>query len=427
MTLDMILALGVLAFMIILMMTEKLGFGAPPLLACLLLVVFGLSTVPEAFAGFANSTVIMIAGFMVVMAGLLKTSFIARLQATLVSLVEKGGFKSYALLVILVMLGASIMGTGATGYYVMLIPLVAAIPYNKALPTSKLVMPLGFASNHPLIPLNVALQYGVLISVLETSGIRDNVTVVNLATVSFFVSLAYLIWSLVAFPILPDHEIEIEGVEDTKEEAEEKGSLLSSTQERITVIAFFISVIGMMFMDYLGDVAYVIPFLAGFVILAVDVLDFDEFRNHMMSPIVVLTAGVIGVADALGKTGFSNLIGDFVADNLANNLSPVLLVLIFAILTSATATLTGSTIGTIYIFAPIAVATFQSLGLSPLAAASAIVLAGWNGHFLPLDGLPAMLYGAGQYKITEFWKYSLPMYFIRIIGLTIGAMIVFPF
>lgn len=427
MTLDMILALGVLAFMIILMMTEKLGFGAPPLLACLLLVVFGLSTVPEAFAGFANSTVIMIAGFMVVMAGLLKTSFIARLQATLVSLVEKGGYKSYALLVILVMLGASIMGTGATGYYVMLIPLVAAIPYNKALPTSKLVMPLGFASNHPLIPLNVALQYGVLISVLETSGIRDNVTVVNLATVSFFVSLAYLIWSLVAFPILPDHEIEIEGVEDTKEEAEEKGSLLSSTQERITVIAFFISVIGMMFMDYLGDVAYVIPFLAGFVILAVDVLDFDEFRNHMMSPIVVLTAGVIGVADALGKTGFSNLIGDFVADNLANNLSPVLLVLIFAILTSATATLTGSTIGTIYIFAPIAVATFQSLGLSPLAAASAIVLAGWNGHFLPLDGLPAMLYGAGQYKITEFWKYSLPMYFIRIIGLTIGAMIVFPF
>lgn len=426
MTIEMILALVVLVIMIVLMMTEKLGFGAPPLLACLLLVVFGLSTVPEAFAGFANSTVIMIAGFMVVMAGLMKTSFITRLQTMLISLVEKGGYKSYVLLIVLVMLGASVMGTGSTGYYVMLIPLVAAIPYNKALPTSKLVMPLGFASNHPLIPLNVALQYGVLVSALESAGVGENLTIVNLSFVSFFVSIAFLIWSMVAYPLLPDHEIDIEGVENTNNKETDKTTALDPKKERITVIAFFISVVGMMLMDFLGDVAYVIPFLAGFVLLAFDILDFDEMRNHMMSPIVVLTAGVIGVADALGKTGFSTLIGDFVAVNLADNLNPILLVLIFAILTSATATLTGSTIGTIYIFAPIAISTFQSLGLNPLAVASAIVLAGWNGHFLPLDGLPAMLYGAGQYKITEFWKFSLPMYFIRMVGLTIGAIVVFP-
>ena len=43
MTMEMILALGILVLMIVLIMSDKMPFGAPPLLACLLLVVSGLS------------------------------------------------------------------------------------------------------------------------------------------------------------------------------------------------------------------------------------------------------------------------------------------------------------------------------------------------------------------------------------------------
>lgn len=39
MTMEMILALGILVLMIVLIMSDKMAFGAPPLLACLLLVV----------------------------------------------------------------------------------------------------------------------------------------------------------------------------------------------------------------------------------------------------------------------------------------------------------------------------------------------------------------------------------------------------
>ena len=74
MTLQMILALGILILMIVMIMSDKFAFGAPPLMACLLLVVTGLSTVQEAFAGFINPSVVMVAGFMVVMAALMKTS-----------------------------------------------------------------------------------------------------------------------------------------------------------------------------------------------------------------------------------------------------------------------------------------------------------------------------------------------------------------
>ena len=48
MTLPMIIALAVTVLMIILIMVDKLPFGAPPLLALLLLVVFGVTDIKTA-------------------------------------------------------------------------------------------------------------------------------------------------------------------------------------------------------------------------------------------------------------------------------------------------------------------------------------------------------------------------------------------
>lgn len=82
--------------------------------------------------------------------------------------------------------------------------------------------------------------------------------------------------------------------------------------------------------------------------------------------------------------------------------------------------------GSVFIFAPIAIATCTSLGLNPTAAAVAVVISGWNGGYMPVDGMPAMILGMGNYKLPEFWKFSVPMYLIRIVALTAGAVLVFP-
>lgn len=425
MTIEMILALGILVFMIVLIMSDKLAFGAPPLLACLLLVVTGLSTVQEAFAGFVNSSVIMVAGFMVVMAGLMKTSLIGRVQSTMISLVNRGGYKSYVLLLIVVMLGASLTGSGSTGYYVLILSLVSMIPYNKKMPTSKLMMPLGFATNHPLLPFNCALFYGVTVSVLETAGYKETISMPKFAIVNFILAMGFLVWSLIAYRLLPDHPITEPGEEDKKEEAE--AVVLPAWKENLTIALFMLSVAGMMMMNTLGDASYVIPGLAGAILLVINVLDFKEVRDSMGAPVILMTAGVIGVADALANTGFTAMIGDLVADTIGTNFHPFFLVLIFALLTSTCATFTGSNMGSVYIFAPIAIATTISLGLSPVAAATAVVISGWNGGYMPVDGMPAMIMGMGKYKLPEFWKYSVPMYLIRIVALTIGSVVVFPF
>lgn len=45
---------------------------------------------------------------------------------------------------------------------------------------------------------------------------------------------------------------------------------------------------------------------------------------------------------------------------------------------------------------------------------------------MPIDGMPAMIMGMGNYKLSEFWKFTIPMYFIRLLALTIGCVVMFP-
>ncbi len=37
-----------------------------------------------------------------------------------------------------------------------------------------------------------------------------------------------------------------------------------------------------------------------------------------------------------------------------------------------------------------------------------------------------MAFGMGKYTMVEFWKFTIPMYIIRLLFLTAGALIVFP-
>lgn len=425
MTLQMVLALAVLIFMIVLIMFDVLPFGAPPILACLLLVVLGLSDVQGAFAGFVNNSVVMIAGFMVVMAALQKTSLITKVKNVILTMVEKGGYKSYVILVVVAMLGASLVGGGNTGYYVLILSLIATVPYSKKLPNSKLLMPMGFATNHPLLPFNVALYFGVAKSVLETAGFTETVSMAKFSVVNFVMNTAFLVWCIVGYKLLPDHPIG-DASDADKARAEAELEAMPAWKEKVVIVAFVVSVIGMMLMNQLGNAAYVIPGICGAVCLFVGALDFSEVRNSMGAPVILMMAGVIGVADALANSGFTAMIGETMANVMGTNVNPFIVILVFALLTSTCATFTGSNMGSVYIFAPIAIATCMSLGLNPIAAAAAVTVSGWQGGYMPIDGMPALIMGMGNYKLPEFWKFTIPMYFIRIIALCIGAVILFP-
>lgn len=446
MTVPMIFALAITVFMIVLIMIDRLPFGVPPLIACLLMVVFNVVPINVAFSGFANATIVMLASFMAVIAALQKTDLVSGFKQMISRLASKGGFRAYALIIVFVMLGCSIFGTGSTAYYVLVIGLLSTLAYNKKLPPSKVLMPAGFAANHPMLPFNVALQYGIVVAVLEATGVSERVDLVRFSLVNLVLSLGFLVWCFVAYRMLPDHPITNDepvadpaleggdssprggGIADAAASATATiiAPVLTRRKQMAAYVSFVIAIAGMISYSYIGDAGYAVTGLSVAILLITRVLNFSEIRDAISQPIILMSAGVIGIAEALGATGLTQLVGETVAALLGGNVSPFLLVFSFCVLTSVLATLTGSTIGTVYVFAPLAIATCVGLGLDPTAAAVAIVIAGWNGHFLPIDGLPAMVMGVGKYSLLQFWKFTIPMYFIRLLALTAGALLLFP-
>lgn len=424
MTIEMFTALAILVIMIAMIMSDKFSFGAPAMVACALLVVTGISTISEAFVGFTSSNVVMLAGFLAVMAGLEKTRCMSQLKTLMGKFAAKGGFKSYVILVIIVMIGASIIGPGQSAFYVTVIGIVSTIPYSENLPNSKLIMPLGFATQRPLVPVNIAYFLGFTTSVL---GAEYTISAPRYSVMMAFMGVGFLIWLLIGYFVLPNHDIH-DGIEIdlTALEDDDEKDLLPQWKETVTYVVFGISIVGMMCSSLIGEVAYIVPAMAAGVLCLINVLTFDETIKNLFCPLIIMTACVIGVANALDSTGFTAMVGNAVAGVVGGDVSPFLLILAFCFLTSACATLTGASIGALFIFAPIGVGTCVSLGLDPTAMAAAVTVSAWGGGFLPIDGLPAMILGKGKYKMSDMFKFTIPMYFIQIIALAIGAVVAFP-
>ena len=351
---------------------------------------------------------------------------INKVKDAMTKLVEKGGFKSYVALVIVVMLGASILGMGSTAFYVLIFSLVVTMPYNEKLPGSKLMLPLGIASNHPLIPINVALQYGVAISVLSAAGLEQGISMVQFALVTLFLSAGFLVWAIIGYRFLPSHPVAEPTLENADALSDQGPAAMEPWKETATILAFVVSIVAMMLVDQLGQLSYVIPGACAIFTLLIKVLDFNEFRDNLFSPIILMTAGVIPVANCLADSGLSTLVGDTVAGIMGTGIPPLVLLLVFTVLCSTFACFTGSQVGIVMIFAPLAIAVCQGLGYNPMAACVAVTLSGWAGHYMPIDGLPAMAYGMGKYTMVEFWKFTIPQYIVRLVFLCVGALIVFP-
>ena len=423
MTIQMIITLAIVIGMIVMIMSDKFAFGAPPLIACVLLVLTGCATMSEAFAGFVDKNVIMIAGFMVVMAALEKTSLIDKVKATMFNMASKGGYRNYILLLIVVMLGASVMS--GTGYYVLVLSLVSTIPYNKNLPISKIFMPLGYATYNPIVPVNMAFYVGLVASLLESSGVTGTaVPLLVYSGIKLVSSIAFLVWAVIGYRFLPDHPIAEAGAQASEQKSE--GEKLSRWKEIVVYIAFVVNFVAMIFLDKLGEPGYAIPGVIAAVLFVLGILNFKEVRNNIASPLILMMAGVIGVAGALANSGFTAMVGDAVAGALGTSVSPFFIVLVFTLLTSLSATFTGASFGSLFVFAPIAISACVSMGLDPTAVAVACVTAAWINWIMPIDGMPAMILGMGKYKLVDFWKFTLPLYVIQILVLCGACVIVFP-
>lgn len=286
---------------------------------------------------------------------------------------------------------------------------------------------MAFASGKALIPVSVAFFMGMAVSLLESAGMTVTVAMPKFSLMVFISSVGFLLWTLFAYRLLPDYDIQADG-QDKKESAVaqvQEGTQLPQWKEICTYLAFAVSVAAMM-ISSLGEISAILPCLATGFLCLIGVFDFKEARANLFSPLILMMASVIGVANALADSGFTTMVGEAVASAMGGHVSYFVLTLVFCLLTSACATLTGASMGALFVFAPIGIATAMSLGINPTGLACAMAVSAWSGGFLPIDGMPAMALGMGKYKLSQFLVYAVPMYLIGILFLSIGAVIAFP-
>ncbi len=141
MTAEMLTVFVILAITIALFVSDRLRLDLVALLALLALALTGILTPTEAFAGFSDPLVIMIAALFVVAAGMFRTGLAERFGRVLGRLAGTGRARATAV----VMLGTSVLSAfvSTTGTVALLLPVTTTLARRAGLSPSLLLLPMA--------------------------------------------------------------------------------------------------------------------------------------------------------------------------------------------------------------------------------------------------------------------------------------------
>ncbi|VEA46215.1 sodium/sulfate transporter [Salmonella enterica subsp. arizonae] len=139
----MIWVLSLLVIAVVLFATGKVRMDAVALFVIVAFVLSGTLTLPEAFSGFSDPNVILIAALFIIGDGLVRTGVATVVGAWLVKMAGSSEIKMLVLLMITVAgLGAFMSSTGVVAIF---IPVVLSVSMHMQTSPSRLMMPLSFA------------------------------------------------------------------------------------------------------------------------------------------------------------------------------------------------------------------------------------------------------------------------------------------
>ena len=141
----MYITLAILVIASAFFMMGKIRSDLVALSSLLLLVLFGILSPEEALSGFSNSVVVMMIGLFVVGGAIFQTGLAKMISNKLLKLAGKSELKLF----VLVILATSFIGAfvSNTGTVALMLPIVVSMAMSANINSSRLLMPLAFASS----------------------------------------------------------------------------------------------------------------------------------------------------------------------------------------------------------------------------------------------------------------------------------------
>lgn len=396
MTIDMWIAIGLFVWVFVALIWH---IADPIIVGISIPVVLSLTKIVnpnQAFADFANTTVIFFMSMLVLGAAIFKTGLADFIGTAIINMVGKTEKKlTLSVAIVASSISAFLNDTGTTGC---LMPIAGAMAKKANVKVSKIYMPLAFfASLGGTITLVGTTPHIVAGGLLQKAGFQP-FGFFEFAKIGLPLTLLGLIYMYFwGRHLLPAHDSEYE-----------KTPVLAKRNNKgmvITSLVFFIVILSM--------ASNIMPFhlaavIGAMVVIVTGCITVKEAMDAFSMPTLFLVAGIFPLSTALVKTGAAALIVQTVS-GLAAGLHPLAAIMM---ITGLTTFLTQFMMGTSLtaIMVPLGILMAQSLGLNPRGVVMAIAIAASLAFCTPFGTGPNLLvWKPGNYEIKDYFKVGLPI------------------
>lgn len=416
---EIIITLVLLAFTVIMFVTEKIPLALTSIIVCISLNLTKVLDFKETFAGFIDGNVILFVAMFVVGGALFETGMAKDIGGLVTKFAKTERQLIIAIMVVVGILSGFLSNTGTAA---VLIPVVVGIASKSGFSRSKLLMPLVFAA---ALGENLSLigAPGNMIANSALQSIDSSFGFFEYAKVGLpMLLVAIIFYSTIGFKLLPNHKTEEKNLE--VEDSSEKKPIW---KKKISLVVLVFSILAMIFEKQIGIKLQISACIGAIILVLTGVMTEKQAYDSIDTQTIFLFGGTLSLATALQKTGAGLLVADKIISTLGENPSPYLLLIIILIISSIMTNFMSNT-ATTALLVPIGLSIATRIEADPRAVLMAMVIGGSCAYATPI-GMPAntMVFGLGGYKFNDYVKAGLPLVFISIIISVILLPIFFPF
>lgn len=422
---ELYITLAILAFMIVMFLWQKFPMGVTTMTCCALLAIFGILTPGEAFAGFTNNSIILVAPMMALSSAITKTSIVPFIRKKVDSLSGKTGF--VLILFFYLVTIAFVQFIPATATFSIMVVFLATMSDEGEITPTRLLMPmLGISCAWKgFLPVGMGATAFATINARYSNIITDErylLQMLDKFKVMAFPCICLTIWCLISWKLLPK-----KGQMDTKGFKEVKETPVLPKAQQTLVFVVFIAVMAVLVLNkWTGQLMYVAPAAGVLILIYGKALTVPEVTKAMTADMIFLMAGVLGVASAMGKSGAGELIGNTILSVLGENPSSLMVMFIFSAVCIVMTTIMSNS-ATSNILYTVAATVCLAGNWDPRGIMLVIAIANVISLGFPSGAAEtALIYAAGNYKVSQVAKFTIPYILIAIVTIALSANFFFP-
>ncbi len=420
---DLYITLAVTIGMMAMFIWGKYAYGLITMTCCVILAATGVLPLSGAFSGFCNQIVVLIAPTLALSEALKRTSLIGSFGTLLDRM--KG---THGTLLILAFYAVGIIMAQfipTTGAIAILIVFLATLGNTGDITTKRVMM--------PLLGVMVAWKFRTPIGLGATTFAMVNGFAGDILAPEFQLqlldpflyaivpSICLTVYCIFCWKLMPKDDT---AIDESKLKKQAQVELLPMNKQYI-VYGVFVVVVALMLFNIL-NLRYLAPAIGVIILIFTGCLKVPEAVKPMTSDMIWMIAGVLAVADALSKSGASELIGSVLQSGLEHVTNPYIICLIFSAVTVIMTTFLSNT-ATQAVLIPIAASICAAAGWDPRGLLLIIGTCNYFAIGFPSgSGEAAVTFAAAGYNPVKILKFTGPYLLIAIVSCGLMAQIMYP-